>query len=389
VVERIAIAATYEMKPGRYPKLTPMDMYHHVLAGALSHWCVRPHDIDGLFATPAGMAMGETDIATHEKLAEALGIRPRISETLYAGGASFSIMVQRAAAIIYAGLAESILCLGAGKFKKVGAGGADIQARVASEPDFEYPYGAYIVSNYALIASQYVAAYDVPREALARVAVSARRWAIRNPQAIMFGKGEITVDDVLKSRPIASPFNLLDCSVPCDGGGAVLVTTAAKARSIAKQPAYVWGFGETHTHSSVSQAHDILNSGAIDTASEAFSQARIAPSDITVAQLYDAFSAVPLLLLENIGFCRRGEAAAMALAGALDPGGKLPTNTGGGLLSFGHTGDASGMSVLIEGVRQVMNEATGCQVEEGDRGLIHTYGGMLAEHSTLIVGREP
>ncbi len=389
MAEKIAIAATYEMNPGRYPELTPMDMYHHVLAGALSQWSIKPQDIDGLFATPAGMTMGEADIATHEKLAEALGIQPLISETLYAGGASFSIMVQRAAAVINSGLAQTILCLGAGKFMKVGTGGAEVQARVASEPNFEFPYGAYIVSNYALIASQYIAAYAVPREALARVAVSARRWAIRNPQAIMYRRGEITVEDVLNSRPVASPFNLLDCSYPCEGGGAVLVTTSTKARSIAKQPAYIWGFGEKHLHSSVSQARNVLNTGAIDTARVAFAQAKLAPSDITVAQLYDAFSPIPLLLLENVGFCDRGEAPQLVMRGTLDPGGSLPTNTGGGLLSFGHTGDASGMSVLVEGIRQVMGEAKGCQVEKADRGLIHTYGGMLSEHSTLIVGREP
>ena len=384
-----AIAGIYEMKPGRYPDLNPIEMYYQVLSGAIAQWGIKPQDVDGLFTTPAGMAVGAADIATHEKLGETLGIRPIISETLYAGGASFGAMVQRAEAMIRAGLCESILCLGAGKFGKVGTGGAEVLARMASEPNFEFPYGTYIVSNYAMVASAYMAAYNVPREALARVSVSQRRWAVRNPDSIMGPKGELTIEEVLASRPICSPFNMLDCSVPCEGGGAVLVTTAAKARRLAKQPAYVLGYGEAHMHSSVSQAESLVDTGAVRTARMAFAQAGLTPADIQVAQLYDAFSATPLILMENVGLCGRGAAPDFVMSGATDPGGSLPTNTGGGLLSFGHTGDASGMSVLIEGLRQCMNEAGNRQIKKADIGLIHVYGGMLAEHATLIVGREP
>jgi acetyl-CoA acetyltransferase len=387
--EQVAIAATFELPPGRYPDLSVLDMYHLVMRGALGKWRLRPAQIDGLFTAPAGISSGRVEIATHEKLAQALGIRPTVSETLYAGGAMFAIMVQRAAALIRTGMADCILCVGAGQFMKVSAGGAQVQARLASDPSFEFPYGTYIPANYALVASQYMHSRQVKREALARVAVSARLWALRNPRAIMGKKGHITVEDVLASRPICSPFNLLDCSVPCDGGGAVLVASGSTARRLTSQPAYLLGHGEFHSHNTISEAQSLADTGAQVTGRAAFAAAGLSPSDINVLQLYDAFSVCPLMLLDDLGFCAPGGSADLVMSGALDPGGHLPTNTNGGLLSFGHTGDASGMSVLIEGARQLMGEAEETRAADSQLGLVHCYGGMFSEHATLILGKNP
>ncbi|MCX2934253.1 thiolase family protein [Mycobacterium sp. CVI_P3] len=383
-----AIAKAYEIPPGRFPADDSLGMYRRILHGALEEWGLRPSDVDGVFAPPAGIALGgPSELFTHEKLCEELGINVRVGETISAGGATFSLMVQRAALLITDGYADAILCVGAGKFPDVGAGAAESMARIVSHPDFEFIYGAFIPAIYALAASQYMAETGASEYDLARVAVSARRWALRNPDAVMHCKGEISVDDVISSRPIASPFHLLDCSVPCEGGGAVLVTGVERARQLARQPAYILGFGEYHTHNCISQCRDLVRTGAGPASRQAFERAGITPAEIDMVQLYDAFSVNPLILLDDLGFTRRGQAAALVNSGATDPGGALPMNTNGGLLSFGHTGDASGMSVLVEGVRQVMGSAGAHQVDGIETTFVHTYGGMMAEHASLVLGR--
>ncbi|MFD2398796.1 thiolase family protein [Prauserella oleivorans] len=198
--------------------------------------------------------------------------------------------------------------------------------------------------------------------------------------------GPLTIEQVLDSRPIASPFHLLDCSVPCEGGAAFLVMRGELARELTQQPAYLLGFGEHHDHGNISHASDFATMGAGVSARTAFAMAGLAPSDVDIAQLYDAFSINPILLLEETGLAEPGKGGHFYLNGAAAPDGVLPVNTYGGLLSFGHTGDASGMSMLIEGARQVMGQAGDRQVE-ADIALVHTYGGMMADHSTVLLGR--
>jgi acetyl-CoA acetyltransferase len=377
------------MPPGRYPDLGPFDMFREVLRGAFAEWKIRPQLVDGLLTSPAGQSAGQTDVYVHDKLISELGIRPTFAETINLGGATFAAMVHRASLAIQDGRANAVLCIGAGKFMKPGVGGAEMMARMISECDFEVPYGTFIPALYALIATQFMAERGITREDIARVAVSARKWALLNPKARMHGKGPLEIADIINSRPIAEPFHFLDCSIPSDGGGAVLVTRADIAQQISSRPAYVRGYGEYHPRGTISSAGNLVESGATVSGPEAFRRAGMTPADIDIVQLYDAFSATPLILLENLGFCEPGTSGKFVQSGATDPGGRLPMNTNGGLLSFGHTGDASGMSVLIEGARQVMGQAGPPQVEKADRVLVHCYGGMMFDHATLILAREP
>jgi acetyl-CoA acetyltransferase len=388
MVAGVAIAASYEIPPSRFPEVRPHNLYRQVAHAALSEWGLKPSDINGLLAVPSGQGVNEIDIYTHEKLGSELGLTPAFAETLNAGGASFGIMVGRAASAIRDGLADSVLCIGTGKFTKPAAGGAEVMARMITEPDFEIAYGPFIPALYALIASRFMAESGVGPADLARVAVSARQWALRNPRALMHGKGAISVEDVLQSRMISTPLHYLDCSVPCDGGGAILVTTDEKARKLTRQPAYLLGYGEAHSHGSISAAGKrLVQTLATRTGADAFKRAGLAPADMDMAMLYDAFSFTPLLLLENLGFTPPGQSAALVQSGAIDPGGSLPVNTNGGLLSFGHTGESSGMSVIVEGVRQIMAQAGENQLDRARTALVHCYGGMMYEHSTLILGR--
>jgi acetyl-CoA acetyltransferase len=387
--EPITIAGAYELPPGRYADLDSLGMFREVLKGAMRSWPVGPKDVDGLLTCPSGGSSGGIDIYIHDKLVSELGIRPTFVETVNIGGATFLAMVQRAAMAIRAGRANAVLCVSGGKFLKPSAGGGEMMAQIISDRDLEVPYGTFIPALYALIASQFMAERGVREEDLARVAVSARQWALINPRARMHGAGPISVEDVLGSRMIASPFHLLDCSLPSDGGGAVLVTRADLGRKWAKQPAYVKGYGEYHPRGTISDSGNLSETGATVSGPQAFRQAGLSPTDIDVAQLYDAFSSTPLILLENLGFCAPGTAAAFVESGAIDPGGILPVNTHGGLLSYGHTGDAAGMSLLTEGTFQTMGTAGPGQVPNVRNVLIHCYGGMMFDHATLILGREP
>lgn len=387
--EPVTIAGAYELAPGRYPDLDSLGLFREVLKGAMRSWPVGPNDIDGLLTSPSGGSSGGVDTYVHDKLISELGMRPRFVETMNIGGATYPAMVQRAAMAIRDGRASAVLCVSAGKFMKPSAGGGEMMARMISDRDLEVPYGTFIPALYALIASQFMAERNVQQEDLARIAVSARKWALLNPRARMHGAGPISVEDVFNSRMIVSPFHLLDCSIPSDGGGAVLVTRADLGQKWAKQPAYVKGYGEYHPRGTISDPGNLIETGATVTGPEAFRRAGLTPADIDVAQLYDAFSSTPLILLENLGFCAPGTAAAFVQSGALDPGGKLPVNTYGGLMSFGHTGDASGMSLLTEGAFQAMGIAGPNQVPNVRNVLIHCYGGMMFDHATLILGREP
>lgn len=384
--ESIAIACAYELTPGRYPT-DDVGLFREVLKGALRSWPIRPGDVDGVLTHPSGGIAGY-DPYIHDRLVSELGLTPAFVETLNLGGATYLAMVDRAASAIRAGRANTVLCVGAGKFMKPSAGGGALMANAVSDRDLEVPYGTFIPALYGLIASQFMAERNATAEDLARVAVSARLWARLNPRARMHRAAPLTIQDVLASRMICTPFHLLDCSLPSDGGGAVLVTRASLARKWTKQPAYVIGYGEHHPRGRISDEGDLIENGATVSGPAAFEQAGMTPKDVRVAQLYDAFSCTPLLLLENLGFCAASESARFVQRGGIDPGGALPVNTYGGLMSFGHTGDSCGMSLLTEAAFQTMGTAGPNQVEQADRVLVHAYGGMMFDHATMILGRE-
>lgn len=384
--KQVTIAAAYELPARRYPELDTIDLFRAVLKGALASWPVGPQDIDGLLTTPAGTITGY-DTYIHGRLISELGIHARLAETMNLGGGSHLAMVNHAAMAIREGRANAVICISAGKMFRPGMGAGEAMARAISDGDLEVPYGAYIPALYGLVASQFMAERNATARDLARVAVSARKWALLNPKARMHEKGPLTVEEVLASRMIASPFHYLDCSLPSDGGGAVLVTRADLGRKWAKQPAYIQGYGECHQRGTLSDPGSLIDTGAVVSGGAAFKESGLKPRDIRVAQLYDAFSSTPLILLENLGLCAKGEAAAFVQSGAIDPGGSLPVNTYGGLISFGHTGDSSGMSLLTAGASQALGEAGSTQVDNAEHVLIHAYGGIMFNHTTMILGR--
>jgi acetyl-CoA acetyltransferase len=215
------------------------------------------------------------------------------------------------------------------------------------------------------------------------VAVTFRQHAAANPDAFLGGK-PITVEDVLNSSMIASPLHRLDCCVVTDGGGAIVMTTRERAADCRKKPVYVSGFGMATQRTQISQMSRELITPAARTGPRAFEMAGLKPADIDVAQLYDAFTITPMLALEDLGICPRGESGRFVADGHLSIGGSLPCNTDGGGLASNHPGKR-GLLALIEGVRQLLGEGPGVQVKDAEVALVHGLGGTFCAAATVIL----
>jgi acetyl-CoA acetyltransferase len=227
--------------------------------------------------------------------------------------------------------------------------------------------------------------YGTTREQLAQVAVAAREWALLNPAA--WEKEPLTVDDVLRSRMVSTPLTVRDCCLVTDGGGAIVVTSAAKAKTLRQKPAYVLGVGEDLGHYTISNMPDLTVTGAVRSGAAAYAMAGLQARDIDVVQVYDAFTITTLLFLEDLGFCPKGEGGRFVADGAIAPGGGLPVNTSGGGLSYCHPG-MFGIFVLIEAVRQLRGEAGRRQVDGCETAIAHGNGGTLSAQSTVILGTQ-
>lgn len=384
-----AVAANTELVPGRYPDMKDMGLQRKAIIQLIDEYDLSPPQIDGLFIQPAEMlnVEEETNVFNYEELYQDLGIRPSAATTMYAGGASYAIMLHYAALLVDFGYAKSILCVGASTFPSIGGGGERIAERNVHQ-EFEWPYGVFVPGLYSFAARRHMHEYGTTKKDFAEVAVSSREWALTNPNAKFYDEGSLTVEEVLDSPKVTDVYHRLHCSVPTEGGGAFLVTTGDLARQINDQPAYIKGIGEKHVHGHISQAPSYTTL-AWDSSRKAFEMAGLSPRGIDVVQIYDAFANTPLACLEDMGFAEKGEGARLFTEGRTRPGGNLPVNTNGGLMSYGHVGTASGMSVLNEGITQTFDRAGERQVQDLDYSLIHTYGGMMCSHCTTILGREP
>jgi acetyl-CoA acetyltransferase len=225
--------------------------------------------------------------------------------------------------------------------------------------------------------------YGTTRAHLAEVAVAARQWAQLNPAA--WEKKPLTVEDVLKSRMISDPLSVRDCCLVTDGGGAIVMVSAERAKSLKKPPAYVLGCGHGVTHMNISSMPDLTVTGAVEAGKAAYAMAKLSAKDIELVELYDAFTINTILFLEDLGFCRKGEGGAFVSGGRIAPKGALPVNTNGGGLSYCHPG-MYGLLILIEGVRQLRGECGARQVAIHDTAMVHGNGGVLSAQASVILG---
>jgi acetyl-CoA acetyltransferase len=343
--------------------------------------------VDGRLLNP-GLS-GGIDIG----LAARLGLYdlPLLS-VVNAYGSSASVMVMMAALAIGAGQATTVACVFADATLQparrtgaaYGGGGPNRQYRGIRGLGGAAGLGG-APSTYALAARRHMHAYGTNEDHFAAVAVSTRDWARDNPRAQM--RDPITLEDHHNSRWIAEPLRLLDCCLVSNGGVAVVVTSAERARDLRQPPAYIWGWGQGHPGYVMERGCEWgLTTGAIQSGKSAFSMAGIGPSDIDVAQIYDCFTFTVIVTLEDYGFCEKGEGGPFVASGAIGRGGSLPTNTGGGELSAFYMW---GMTPVSEGVIQARGQGGGRQVTGHDLVLVSGNGGTLDHHGTLILGAHP
>ena len=355
-------------------EMSPMDLCAQGISGALADCGLAMKDVDGLFCAMTQQRMSIIS------LIEYLGIQPKFIGSSMTGGSSFEFHVAQAAAAIEAGLCSVAVIAYGSTQRSVGRK----QASQREVNPYETPFKPFLpTSAYALAASRHMHQYGTTRENLAEVAVAARKWAQLNPVA--WEKKPLTVADVLKARMISHPFTVRDCCLVTDGGGAIVMTSAARAKSLKKPPAYVLGCGHGVTHMNISSMPDLTITGAKQSGEVAYKMAKLSAKDCDMVQLYDAFTINTILFLEDLGFCKKGEGGAFVSNGNIAPGGGLPVNTNGGGLSYCHPG-MYGLFVLIEGVRQLRGECGERQVKKHDVAMVHGNGGVLSAQASVILG---
>lgn len=369
----VGAAETTEM--GKIPNQSVLGLHADAALNAIADAGLTTADIDGV----ATAGTSPTDVAFY------LGITPKWVDGTSVGGCSFMLHVRHAAAAIAAGHAETILITHAESGRsRVGAG------RGRGNPtsfggQFENPYGAGgPPTRFTIPWLRYAKTYGVDIEKLANVAVVQREWAGLNPRAKF--RDPITLDDVFDSTMIATPFTKLMCCLVTDGGGALILTSADRAKDFPQPPAYILGTGESVETPMISQMADFTSSAAFRVAgSQAFAEAGITTDDVDHLMIYDAFAHLPIFGLEDLGFVEPGEGPDFIWERNTAIGGSLPMNTNGGGLSYMHSG-MYGMYALQESVRQIRGTAA-AQVEGADISVAHGVGGMFGASGTIIFGR--
>ncbi|MFC5750982.1 thiolase C-terminal domain-containing protein [Actinomadura rugatobispora] len=372
---RVAIAGAAESTElGRIPGKSALELHVDAALNALADAGLTPRDVDGVACAGESPA----DVADY------LGIVPEYLDGTNVGGSSYMLHVRHAMAAIAGGLCTTVLV----------THGESGRSRVGMTPwqpapqsfmaQFEVPHGPVgAPSLFPIGVRRYMHEYGVTREQFAMVPVVQREWAARNPRAKL--RDPITVDDVLASPVIADPVHLLHCCLVTDGGGALVLTSAERARDLAGTPVYVLGAGESSESSVVSGLESLTSSRAIRVGGErALREAGVAHADVDHLMIYDAFAHVPLYGLEDLGFVGRGEAAAFVADRNTAPGGPLPLNTNGGGLAYTHTG-MYGMFAIQESVRQVRGTAP-AQVPGVHVSVATGVGGMFMSSGTLVLG---
>jgi len=378
------LAGFAEVTPGRLDRPF-LGLHLESAVAALHDAGMAPDDIDGLLCV--GSMMGESVEHTFlsEEIQDSLGLHNLgLQLGVQLGGGSHLAMLGVATRAIQSGQCSAVLCVSAGVFPPIRDVGRNLMT-MTCHPDYELPYAPSIPTLYGLIAQSWLDEVGQGREVFAEAVAAQQEWAVAHPTAIGAGAGPFTVEQVLEARHIAGPFGYLDCSIPCEGGGAFVLVSPERAAGLRHRPVHVVGVGEGHTHGFLTSMPDLSRTGAVRSGAKAFAEAGFGPADVHLAQLYDAFSSNPLMLLEELGLAERGKAVELYREGATRPGGRLPVNTNGGLLRFGHSGTASGICGVLEAYQQMTGRAAGIQVDRADRAVVHAYGSMLCSHVTVVL----
>ena len=371
-----AIAGVGTFGLGECPGLGEFEIMTGAVQAALAEAGLTPADVDAVFCTSMQQNMGSLT------LSEYLGIRPKFSDSSVIGGSSNLAHLLTAMMAIECGVCDVALIAYASNQRTISG-----RLVSSSRPDpYEAPYNPrQPITSYALSAARHMPEYGPTREQLAEVAVAARAWAGLNPEA--FVRDPLTIADVLSARPISDPFTVRDCCLVTDGGGAIVVTSAERAKDLPKPRVNVLGAAMAHWHRYIANMADLTLTAASESGPRAYEMAGVGAADFDVVEVYDAFTINTIMFLEDLGFCAKGEGGGFVEDGAIAPGGKLAVNTNGGGLSCCHPG-MYGMFPLIEAVRQIRGDAGERQIDGAELALAHGNGGVFSSQVSVVLGTD-
>ncbi|MER5182909.1 acetyl-CoA acetyltransferase [Streptomyces sp. NPDC002896] len=382
---KVAVVGTALSECGRVDEATPYALHAQAARRALADSGLGREVVDG-FASAGLGTLAPTEVA------EYLGLRPTWVDSTSVGGSTWEVMAAHAADAIAAGHANAVLLVYGSTARadiRAGRRTSNLSFGARGPLQFEVPYGHTLISKYAMAARRHMHEYGTTLEQLASVAVQARANAAHNPDAMF--RDPITVDDVLSGPLIADPFTKLHCCIRSDGGAAVLLAAEEYVRDCRTAPVWVLGTGEHVSHTTMSEWPDFTVSPAAVSGRLAFERAGVRPEEIDVAEIYDAFTYMTLVTLEDLGFCAKGEGGSFVEKGRLTLTGDLPVNTDGGGLAAQHPG-MRGLFLLVEAVRQLRGEAGERQVRRsGGRlpqlAVASGTGGWFCSSGTVVLGR--
>jgi acetyl-CoA acetyltransferase len=371
---RTAIVGAATFGIGKCPGYDAVDMAAAASLLALEDAGLKLSDVDAVYTSAPYEALGGL------QLAEYLGLQPKITDCNRTGGSAFEIYASQAALALDAGLIDvALIAYGSNpatsSVKGVG---------MTRPSSFEAAYRPLApISSYALAAARHMHQFGTTRRQLAEVAVAARQWAKLNPEAA--ARDDLSIEDVLAARLVSNPLSVRDCCLFNDGAAAVIMTRADRAKDLRKPPVHVLGGAAAVTHREISSMPDLTVTGAAISGPAAFAQAGTRAAEMDLAMLYDAFTITPILFLEDLGFCPKGEGGRFVEDGAIAPGGRLAVNTNGGGLSCVHPG-MYGLFLLVEATRQLRGEAGARQLPRCDLAVAHGNGGVLSSEATVVLG---
>ena len=383
-----AIVGIHEYPLRVAPGVSPLQIKAASAARALDDAGLSWADVDAVYDTGGDQNLGGLGIS------EYFGFKPRVIDTTYVGGSSFEFQANHALTMIAAGKCNvALLTYGSAAHsdrRAIGTAGATGVGPATFINNMEDPWGLTLIGNYAMVKTRHRHQYGTTNEQFAHISVATRRHAMRNPEAVkamtdleFVGVREITVNDVLESRLIAYPLRLLECCMVSDGGGAVVIAASAVARNCRKKPVWIIGSGEATKYRE--NGGDITVSAGAQAAPIAFGEAGVSPAEIDVLMAYDSFSITVMCMIEDLGFCKKGEGGQYVSDGHLvfDNPRKPALNTDGGGLSSNHPGQR-GIFLLLEATRQLRGESTS-QVKDAKLAVAVGNGGQLgSRHATAV-----
>ncbi len=377
---------------GRFPGKTARSLEVEAVRRAIEDAGLDRNDIDGAINTRIESGSGESRGWT-DSYARVLGLPTKFYFTVQRGGAMTHLAIVAATQMLELGIANYVVVgYGATDWSDTRDSDERRQRHVERAGLWGRPHGDLAAaSHHTFFASRHMHEYGTTSDHLGMVAVSHRQWACKNPEAQMYGR-PITLQDYHQSPMIVEPYRLLDMCLVSDGAAAFVITTAERARDLPRPPIFVQGVGFGEAMRELWWEKKNYSNLAVDTAkAAAFAQAGMTLADVDVAQLYDCFTMEVILQMEGYGWCEKGEGGPFISAGNIAPGGSIPVNTGGGLLSGFYMAD---WTPFIEAVIQLRGAGGERQVAGVKTALVSGHGGeilrpgMCSIHATLLLGQE-